>query len=100
MKTTSILSFVALSALASARPLSRTKLVRREVPQEHSHEQYLTTVRNSLNLDNPDGISDPVFGLLGNQVSTVQDFLVILRAKESQLTRNRLQQGVKDRSPT
>jgi hypothetical protein len=71
MKTTSILSFVALSALASARPLSRTKLIRREVPQEHSHEQYLTTVRNSLNLDNPDGISDPVFGLLGNQVSTI-----------------------------
>jgi hypothetical protein len=26
----------------------------------------LTTVRASLNLNNPDGILDPVFGLLGN----------------------------------
>ncbi|KAF8176984.1 hypothetical protein BJ912DRAFT_691910 [Pholiota molesta] len=40
--------------------------IRREVPQEHSHEQFLTTVRASLNLNNPDGIQDPVFGLLGN----------------------------------
>jgi hypothetical protein len=78
MKTTSILSFVALSALATARPLTRSKLVRREVPQEHSHEQYLTTVRNSLNIDNPDGISDPVFGLLGNQVCALCDFFMIL----------------------
>jgi len=71
MKTTSILSFVALSALASAHPLSNTKLIRREVPQEHSHEQFLTSVRKSLFINNPDGISDPVFGLLGNQVRTV-----------------------------
>ncbi|KAL0960685.1 hypothetical protein HGRIS_005713 [Hohenbuehelia grisea] len=40
--------------------------IRREVPQEHSHEQFLTSVRNSLNLNNPDQIQDPVFGLLGN----------------------------------
>ncbi|KAG6836103.1 hypothetical protein H0H93_011330 [Arthromyces matolae] len=40
--------------------------LRREVPQEHSHEQFLTSVRASLNLNNPDGIVDPVFGLLGN----------------------------------
>jgi len=40
--------------------------VRREVPQEHSHEQFLTSVRTSLNLNNPDGIKDPVFALLGN----------------------------------
>lgn len=40
--------------------------VRREVPQEHSHEQFLTSVRKSLNLNNPDSIADPVFGLLGN----------------------------------
>ncbi|KJA21216.1 hypothetical protein HYPSUDRAFT_67958 [Hypholoma sublateritium FD-334 SS-4] len=39
---------------------------RREVPQEHSHEQFLTTVRASLNLNNPNAIQDPVFGLLGN----------------------------------
>ncbi|KAF8964436.1 hypothetical protein BDZ97DRAFT_908103 [Flammula alnicola] len=40
--------------------------VRREVPQEHSHEQFLTTVRTSLAVNNPAGIQDPVFGLLGN----------------------------------
>ncbi|KIJ53353.1 hypothetical protein M422DRAFT_242497 [Sphaerobolus stellatus SS14] len=40
--------------------------IRREVPQEHSHEQFLTTVRASLNLNNPDQIVDPVFGLLGD----------------------------------
>lgn len=60
--------------------------IRREVPQgetficleysnpidiivtniEHSHESFLTSVRASLNLNNPDGIVDPVFGLLGN----------------------------------
>ncbi|KAF9468583.1 hypothetical protein BDZ94DRAFT_1245759 [Collybia nuda] len=40
--------------------------VRREVPQEHSHEPFLTSVRKSLALNNPDGIADPVFGLLGN----------------------------------
>lgn len=49
--------------VASAAPIPHT---RREVPQEHSHEFYLTSVRDSLNLDNPDGIVDPVFGLLGN----------------------------------
>ncbi|KIK07954.1 hypothetical protein K443DRAFT_672836 [Laccaria amethystina LaAM-08-1] len=41
-------------------------LVRREVPQEHSHEPFLTSVRASLALNNPAGIVDPVFGLLGN----------------------------------
>jgi len=40
--------------------------VRREVPQEHSHEQFLTSVRKSLSTNNPDGIVDPVFALLGN----------------------------------
>ena len=33
---------------------------------EHSHEPILTSVRASLNLNNPNGIVDPVFGLLGN----------------------------------
>lgn len=33
---------------------------------EHSHEKFLTSVRASLNLNNPDQIVDPVFGLLGN----------------------------------
>jgi len=43
--------------------------VRREVPQEHSHNQFLATVRTSLNLNNPDNIVDPVFGLLGNEAA-------------------------------
>jgi len=43
---------------------------RRRVPHEHSHEQFLTTVRNSLNLNNPDNIQDPVFGLLGNAAAS------------------------------
>ncbi len=33
---------------------------------EHSHEPILTSVRASLNVNNPNGIVDPVFGLLGN----------------------------------
>ena len=33
---------------------------------EHSHEPILTSVRTSLNLNNPNAIVDPVFALLGN----------------------------------
>ena len=40
--------------------------IRREVPQEHSHEAILRAVRTSLNLNNPAGIKDPVFALLGD----------------------------------
>lgn len=41
-------------------------LIRKEVPQEHSHEQFITTVRTFLDMNNPAQIVDPVFGLLGN----------------------------------
>ncbi|KAJ3573210.1 hypothetical protein NP233_g2574 [Leucocoprinus birnbaumii] len=58
-----LLSFVSLAGVALSLPISHN---RREVPQEHSHEKFLTSVRTSLNLNNPDGIQDPVFGLLGN----------------------------------
>ncbi|PPQ91699.1 hypothetical protein CVT25_012912 [Psilocybe cyanescens] len=44
---------------------------KREVPQEHSHEQFLTSVRTNLNLNNPDRIQDPVFALLGNAAASV-----------------------------
>jgi len=64
MKTTATLSLFALLALTSARPTAN--VAKREVPQEHSHEKFLTSVRASLNLDNPDKIGDPIFGLLGN----------------------------------
>ncbi|KAI9701866.1 MAG: hypothetical protein M1836_001210 [Candelina mexicana] len=58
-------------AFVFARPTtvsihSYGSLLKREVPQEHSHEKFLTTVRASLALNNPAVISDPVFGLLGN----------------------------------
>ncbi|SPO04025.1 related to cell wall mannoprotein [Cephalotrichum gorgonifer] len=54
---------ISLLAVASATPVKVTK---REVPQEQSHNIYLEIVREFLNLDNPLGIVDPVFGLLGN----------------------------------
>ena len=60
------MKYLALSTLAlglaSASPLH----VKREVPQEHSHDVFLDIVREFLNLNNPKGILDPVFGLLGN----------------------------------
>ncbi|KAM7214635.1 hypothetical protein V8F06_009956 [Rhypophila decipiens] len=54
------------ASLASAGPLASRSLHRREVPQEHSHNFILDLVRTSLNLNNPKGIVDPVFCLLGN----------------------------------
>jgi len=54
-----------LFALASSYPIRR-EILKREVPQEHSHNGILATVRASLQLNNPDGIVDPVFGLLGD----------------------------------
>ncbi|KAK0464532.1 uncharacterized protein EV420DRAFT_1049078 [Desarmillaria tabescens] len=58
---TLFLALGSLSVSSLALPIFR-----REVPQEHSHEQFLTTVGASLALNNPDNIQDPVFGLLGN----------------------------------
>ncbi|KZT42639.1 hypothetical protein SISSUDRAFT_1069316 [Sistotremastrum suecicum HHB10207 ss-3] len=63
-------SFVCLFVHALALPI-----IKREVPQEHSHEQFLTTVRTSLNLNNPDEIQDPVFGLLGDAAGSDTDCL-------------------------
>lgn len=40
--------------------------IRREVPQEHSHQQFLTSVTTSLQKNNPSGIVDAVFGVLGD----------------------------------
>jgi hypothetical protein len=64
MKSSTYAAIMAtIATISSARP---TEMVRREVPQEHSHEQFLTTVRTSLQANNPAGIVDPVFGLLGD----------------------------------
>lgn len=60
---TLLFALVYFTASSLAAP---TKIYRREVPQEHSHEPTLTSVRSSLNKNNPLGIVDPVFGLLGN----------------------------------
>ncbi|KAF2835127.1 hypothetical protein M501DRAFT_942727 [Patellaria atrata CBS 101060] len=43
---------------------------RREVPQEHSHQPQLDLTNTFLKLNNPDGIVDAVFGLLGNAAAS------------------------------
>lgn len=59
-------------SLAKAAPVSKTQktptrfLKGRKVPQEHSHNVFLDSVRASLAENDPDKIGDPVFGLLGN----------------------------------
>ncbi|KAG8915703.1 hypothetical protein FRC01_003532 [Tulasnella sp. 417] len=60
----------ALVAFSAVSVYGAPIAMKREVPQEHSHEKYLTSVRASLNLNNPDGIVDPVFGLLGNAAAS------------------------------
>ncbi|KAG9021934.1 hypothetical protein FS837_006854, partial [Tulasnella sp. UAMH 9824] len=60
-----LIAFSAVSVIGA--PIA---MMKREVPQEHSHEKYLTSVRASLSKNNPDGIVDPVFGLLGNAAAS------------------------------
>jgi hypothetical protein len=70
------ITLLASLSLAAASPIGKIgyrppRMLRgREVPQEHSHEQFITTVRASLNLNNPDKIEDPIFGLLGNAAAS------------------------------
>ncbi|RBQ64944.1 hypothetical protein VDGD_03349 [Verticillium dahliae] len=67
-----------LLGMASASPAQsqgtahsrRGNIFKRQVPQEHSHEIFLTITREFLNLNNPKGISDPVFGLLGDAAAS------------------------------
>lgn len=61
MKCATVLA--SIMALASASPM---RVAKRQVPQEQSHSIYLQIVQEFLVLDNPLGILDPVFGLLGN----------------------------------
>lgn len=80
-----------LAAMATARPLQR-----REVPQEHSHQKFLTSVTTSLAANNPDKVVDPVFALLGNAVR-----LIFLSAPKNDLTNEkRPLQKVLAQSPT
>lgn len=53
---------ISLIGAAAARPSPVTK---REVPQEHAHENILIAVNEALMQDNPAQIQDAVFGLLG-----------------------------------
>ncbi|PON20365.1 hypothetical protein TGAM01_v210744 [Trichoderma gamsii] len=51
---------------AFALPLPSSNIFRREVPQEHSHDVFLSIANEALAKSNPKGITDAVFGLLGN----------------------------------
>ncbi|THV05258.1 hypothetical protein K435DRAFT_647804 [Dendrothele bispora CBS 962.96] len=57
---------IALLYFSASSLSAPVRFMRREVPQEHSHEPFLTSVRASLNVNNPLNLGDPVFALLGN----------------------------------
>ena len=60
-------TILALAGFAAAREVGLyTKMGKREVPQEHSHEAILRIVKTNLDLNNPLEIQDSVFALLGN----------------------------------
>ncbi|KAF7882216.1 hypothetical protein EAF00_011732 [Botryotinia globosa] len=67
-----VLGFVSAAPVAEPKntftlPSIPNRMLRgREVPQEHSHNRFLDGVRVNLNINNPNKIQDPVFGLLGN----------------------------------
>ncbi|OCF31493.1 hypothetical protein I316_06896 [Kwoniella heveanensis BCC8398] len=69
-----ILPFVAtLPFQASGAPvalINSRSAMKREVPQEKSHDKFLRATQDMLQLDNPQGIVDPVFGLLGNAAAS------------------------------
>ncbi|KAJ0168620.1 hypothetical protein CTA2_3439 [Colletotrichum tanaceti] len=60
----------ALLGFAAAGPHQRDpgarRVVKREVPQEHSHEVFLRITDEFLKKDNPKEINNAVFGLLGD----------------------------------
>ncbi|KAH9861495.1 hypothetical protein J1614_011242 [Plenodomus biglobosus] len=58
---------IALIGAVAAHPAPRA--TKREVPQEHAHENILRAVNNILMQDNPDEIADAVFGLLGAEAA-------------------------------
>lgn len=58
---------ISLVSIAAAREVSLYgAMVRREVPQEHSHQAIVATTQTNLQLNNPLKIQDAVFALLGN----------------------------------
>ncbi|KAL0580995.1 hypothetical protein V5O48_000989 [Marasmius crinis-equi] len=60
---TVLLAITCFTLSSCAAPIS---ILRREVPQEKSHQRVLDAVQTSLQKDNVENFIDPVFGLLGN----------------------------------
>ncbi len=67
MKTTT--AVLALVGMVSARELNFAPSMKREVPQEHAHQDILNIVNPILQENNPLQIQDAVFGLLGNKAA-------------------------------
>jgi hypothetical protein len=68
MKSTA--AIIALVGMVSAREVTvRSNFVKREVPQEHAHQNILNVVNPLLQKNNPLKIQDAVFGLLGNKAA-------------------------------
>jgi hypothetical protein len=65
-----LLSTISLLLAASVSLAAPVPSWKREVPQEHSHENILRPVNDLLKLNNPDEIVDAVFSLLGNAAAS------------------------------
>ncbi|KAB5572182.1 hypothetical protein GE09DRAFT_1216784 [Coniochaeta sp. 2T2.1] len=65
-------TILALAGFAAARDISlhTTRMGKREVPQEHAHEDIVRIVDTALKLNNPLAIQASVFGLLGNKAAS------------------------------
>ena len=63
------IAFAALAGVASARESFYGQIMKREVPQEHSHEDIVRATQTQLQLNNPLKIQDSVFALLGNKAA-------------------------------
>lgn len=97
MKTTG--AVLALAGAAAARDISLYRAVlKREVPQEHSHQNILDVVNPILKQNNPLAIQDVVFGLLGNKAAAegapnVQDLDCLQQIIADQVFTNALAAG-------
>ncbi|KAH7378215.1 hypothetical protein BKA66DRAFT_571646 [Pyrenochaeta sp. MPI-SDFR-AT-0127] len=58
-------SVLALTIIGSVAARPTAMLTKREVPQEHAHENIVIATNNLLFQNNPDDIQDAIFGLLG-----------------------------------
>lgn len=58
-------SIIALALVGAAAARPTAVMSKREVPQEHAHENVLRVVDTLLAKNNPDNIKSSVFALLG-----------------------------------